>query len=182
MKRRSLLKRLAAAPAAAALPAALPASAQSVPASTPADGFPKLAVSAPEIAAAGTRQFFSEHQLATLTKLCETLVPAFQGRPSAVDAAVPEFLDFLIAQSAAPLQKLYRDGLDQLSKTGVTDSALAPLRQPWTYEGPSDPYARFLNQAKADILQATMSSREWSAAASRGRRAGATNYLWRTID
>jgi hypothetical protein len=182
MKRRSLLKRLAAAPAAVALPAAVPAPAQTSAASAPPDAFPKLSISSPEVAATGQRQFFSEQQLATLTKLCETLVPSFQGRPSAVDAGVPEFLDFFIAQSAPLTQKLYRDGLDQLAKTGVTDAALAPLRQRWTYEGPSDPYARFLMQAKSDVLQATMSSREWSASASRGRRAGATNYLWRTID
>ena len=99
--------------------------------------------------------------------------------PGAIEAGAPEFLDFLISQSANDRQALYRDGLDALnnatkkrfSKTFademLTEAAplLAPLRQQWTYDPPADPLARFLWAAKQDVRTATVNSREYTIAA-----------------
>ena len=182
LRRRSLLKSLAGAPAIAAIPTvATPAPAQTAGAA--ADAAPKLALSAPDIAADGVTRFFTKAQFETLEKLADVLVPALQGRPSATQAGAHEFLDFLIGQSPAPVQQLYKQGLDELARKGISDETLAPLKQPWSYELPSDPFARFLHQAKADILQATVNSREWAESTARGRRgASSSNYFWRNLD
>jgi hypothetical protein len=57
------------------------------------------------------------------------------------------------------------------------------LRQPWTYEPPADPLARFLREAKQDVRTATMNSREYaSAGSSSGRRGGGLGQYWYPID
>ncbi len=57
--------------------------------------------------------FFTPAQLASLTRLCEILMPSGD-LPGAIDAGVPVFLDFLIGASPAGVQQLYRSGLDGL--------------------------------------------------------------------
>lgn len=194
MKRRSILKTFAAMPAAAAAVPAAPA--QAAPAST--EPFPKLALHAPDSAADPVRRFFTPGQFAALTRLGDMLVPAFNGRPSASQTEAPAFLDFVVRESPAGIQKLYRDGLDQLNSAAQSghgapfdkisaDQAakiLAPLQAAWTYDGPPDTFAKFLQQAKSDFLQAAMNSREWAESASRGRRGagGMTNYFWRAVE
>ena len=190
MKRRSILKSMAAAPAAAV---ALPA--QQAP--PPADETPKLAVTVPEDVAAGVRRFFTPEQYAALEKLGEILVPKSETRPGAREARAAEFLDFLLSQSPLERQKLYREGLDRLNgearkRAGPpfsdlnpqqADAVLAPLREPWTYKGSSDPFARFLRAAKEDIFLATVNSREFAAAASaRSRAAAGTGTYWYPIE
>lgn len=176
IRRRHLLQSLAAAPA-AALPAAAPAQ------TTPPEAVPKLATVSPEAAADGVPRFFTESQFNVLRQLADVLVPAYQGRPSASRAGAPEFLDFLVSQSPAPVQQLYREGLDRLIRDGISATTLAPLTEPWTYDPPADPFARFLQQAKIDLLQATFNSREWAESTPRSRRsASATGYLWRNLD
>lgn len=175
LRRRSLLQSLAAAPAAAALPAAAQSGAP--------ESLPKLSVTAPDAAALGVPRFFTSRQFAALRQLGDALVPAFQGRPSASQAGAPEFLDFLLSQSPAPMQQLYRDGLDRLAAEGVSERTLSSLQAPYSYQPPADPFARFLLQAKSDFLQATSNSREYAQASGRGRRgATATGYLWRNLD
>ena len=91
------------------------------------------------------------------------------GAPGALEAEAPEFLDFLLSQSAADRQQLYRNGLDGLNSqakkrfsklfadvdAGQADTLLAPLRDPWTYDAPSDPVAAMLRAAKDDVRRAT---------------------------
>ena len=106
-----------------------------------------------------------------LRKLAAAIVPTFDGRPGAVEAGAPEFLDFLLSRSLARDQRLYREGLNR-------DPDLSLLEQPWTYTEPSDPRAAFLRQLKQDLVRATMNSREWSA----GRRGAGVGYYWKPLD
>ena len=131
-------------------------------------------------------------EYATLRRLCGLMVPAVGGRPGAIEAGVPEFLDFLISQSPSTRQNLYRSGLDLMDKEARKQSAkafadqsdseaavqLQPLRQS---SSAGETASLFLQAAKEDILRATFNSREW-AAASTQRRGSATGTYWRTID
>jgi hypothetical protein len=136
-----------------------------------------------EAGAAGLAGYFSKAQFEALVKLSEAIVPAGATRPSAGQAGVPEFLDFLVSQSPEAVQELYRQGLDRLAATGINEHALAPLKEAWSYTGPSDSYAQFLHRAKSDIIQATANSREWAESLGRGRRASApSGYYWRSLD
>jgi hypothetical protein len=136
--------------------------------------------------------------LAALRKLSELIMPPMNGNSGALEAGAPEFLDFLIGRSPAARQQIYRAGLDALNaqarkrfqktfaETDAAQSAvlLAPLRAPWSPEPPSDPLARFLQEAKRDIRTATLNSREYSAAAQGGggRRFGGGGLYWRPLD
>ncbi len=218
MKRRTLLKSLLAAPAAATL-APPPVAASPVPAETP-----PLETSAPGAAAASMVSFFTAAQLAALGRLSELIMPASPTHPGARESGVPEFLDFLISQSPAARQALYRNGLDRLNalaagahavpseelaqsgvrretvpgssggarrtlcafeklSDGQASAILAPLHERWTYSGPRDEFARFLEAAKADVVEATRNSRQWRAAEAslRGHSAG-TGVYWRRVE
>ncbi len=144
-----------------------------------------------------TPRFFNAQQFAALRKLCDILMPPINGLPGALDAKAPEFLDFLIGASPADRQQVYRGGLDALNAQAAkqfkkpfaevnetqVNILLAPLRQPWTYEPPSDPLARFLREVKQDVRTATMNSREYATAGSTGgRRGGGIGQYWYPID
>jgi hypothetical protein len=177
MKRRSVLKSIVAAPAAA--PALAGAQAPAQPSGENKGSEGELRFASPDSAGLPTPGFFSERQLAALRELCRKMLPAGGELPGAIEAGVPEFIDFLIGKSPADRQQLYRNGLDRLAaEPGALDAAVGAK---WGFYGPDDPFARFIHDAKLVIFQATMSSREW-AEAGRGRRAGGTNYYWRTID
>ena len=118
-------------------------------------------------------KFFSKNEYVTLEKLAAAILPAADGKPGAIEGGVPAFLDFLLSQSPAAKQKVYREGLARLA-AGAT---LHALTEPWTYQPPADPFRRFLREAKADILQATFNSREWIEARSGGRGGSGTYYL-----
>lgn len=147
---------------------------------------PKLETTTGEAAASTVQRYFTPLQFAALRKLSEIILPPVNGAPGALDAEAPEFLDFLIGQSPEATQQLYKTGLDALNAqakkrfskafadvdTSQASELLAPLRQPWTYEPPSDPLARFLRAAKQDIRTATLNSREYTAAAAAGGRRG----------
>jgi hypothetical protein len=154
------------------------------PVSPPAGFFadlPKVEFAVPDLAAHASHRFFSQEQFAALQKLSDILVPSTPGNPGALEANAPEFLDFLIGASPADRQQIYRVGLDKLNKEAAkrfkksfadVDAAqaevlLAPLRQPWTFEPPADPLARFLQEVKLDVRRATINSREWSTAPGR---------------
>jgi hypothetical protein len=143
--------------------------------------------------------FFSAQQFAALRRLSDILVPEMNGMPGAIQAGAPEFLDFLIGSSPADRQELYKSGLDALNSKAAKSfskpfaevdgsqavSLLAPLREPWTFEQPSDPLARFLRAAKEDVRTATFNSREWNTAGSSGsarRRGGGLGQYWYTIE
>ncbi len=205
MKRRRFFKALAAVPAGSALLAQQPAVNQSAPGvplnptrgaqppgnAAPED-LPKLEPTVPDDAADATQRFFSAPQFAALQKLSDLIMPAMSGSPGALAAGAPEFLDFLIGDSNADRQHIYRTGLDglnaqakkQFSKafgdldTTQAASLLTPLKQPWTYEEPADPVARLLRVAKIDIRTATLNSRE----AGSGRRFQGSGLYWYPLD
>jgi len=193
MKRRRFLQAVAAAPAASLIaqhpapPAAQPLSAE----------LPKLDFAVPDAAAEPIHRFFTTSQFAALRKLGGILMPAANGGPGALDANAPEFLDFLLAESPADRQQLYRAGLDGLNAQAThrfakpfaelamaqADELLAPLRARWTYQPPADPAGRFLLTAKLDLRTATLNSLEWNASARPGgRRGGPAGLYWRPID
>lgn len=197
MKRRKFIQTLAVTPA-AALPivsesnAETPASAQ-----RPQEEAPKLETASLDAAGETTPRFFSAPQLAALRKLSNIILPPLNSMPGALDAGAPEFLDFLIGKSPADRQQLYKGGLDALNAQAtkrfgkafadVTEvqaaELLAPLKQPWTYEPPTEPFARFLREAKQDIRNATINSREYATASSSGgRRGGGVGQYWYPID
>ncbi|MBS1786546.1 MAG: gluconate 2-dehydrogenase subunit 3 family protein [Acidobacteria bacterium] len=197
MKRRRFIQTLAAAPA-IAVPASLEAKANpSAGAQRPQEEAPKLETAPLDAAGETTPRFFSAPQFAALRKLSGIILPPLNGMPGALDAGAPEFLDFLIGKSPADRQQLYKAGLDALNAQAtkrfgkafaeVTDAQaaelLAPLKQPWTYEPPADPFARFLREVKQDVRNATMNSREYTAASSSGgRRGGGLGQYWYPID
>ena len=161
------------------------------------DEFPKLATVVSDAVAEGTPAYFSPPEFAALEKLADLLAPAAGTLPGAGQTRAARFLDFLISQSPADRQALYCDGLDRLQsearrrygtafealEVDQAGAILAPLKEPWTYHGPEDRFARFLRAAKDDVLQATVSSREFIAAhSSRGRRASGMGTYWFHLD
>src|SRR5678815_3340385 len=114
MKRRQAIQALLGAPAIAAIP--LPAQAQDMP---------KLATANAEAVGDAVARFFSAPQMAALRRLGDLVVPGTPGRPGASDAKAAEFLDFLLSQSPADRQALYRAGLDRLQTEARTRSGAA---------------------------------------------------------
>jgi len=210
MKRRRFFKTLAAVPAGSALLAQQPGTNQSTPnqsapgvplnptrgtqppGSAASQDLPKLEPTVPDGAADAMPRFFSALQFAALQKVSDLIMPAMSGSPGALAAGAAEFLDFLIGDSDADRQRVYRAGLDglnaeakkQFSKAfgdlDATQAAglLAPLKQPWTFEEPAEPVARFLRVAKIDIRTATLNSREAGA----GRRFQGSGLYWYPLD
>jgi hypothetical protein len=201
MKRRRFLQTIAAAPA-IALPVVPAATAQqpatpASPAPRPVDEGPKLEYTTHDATAEIVPRFFSAGQFAALQKLSGLLMPPFKEAPGALEAQVPQFLDFLIGESPAERQQLYRGGLDELNAQAAkrfhkafaelnaaqAGELLAPLGRPWTYEPPTDPFARFLRAAHQDVRTATMNSQEYNAAnAASGRRASGVGQYWYKIE
>ena len=193
MRRRRFIQALAAAPAAPALLAQQPAPA-------PAPEAPEAAPLDFSIADEGAdpvSKFFSARQFATLKRLCDLLMPAAPGSPGALEARVPEFMDFLIGDAPVQRQQLWLSGLDGLEYQSQTrfrkafadtdatqaDTLLAPLRQPWSFEPPNDPVARLLAAAKQDVRTATFNSFERNMAASGGKRPrGGGGLYWLPVE
>ncbi len=182
MKRRRALQSILSLPAAAALP--LPGQTQSA---GPAEEHPKTPTTAPDVVAGAVARFFAPEEFAALRKLAELIAPAGPNSPGAIEAGAPEFLDFLLGSSPPDRATLYREGLQRLNAEArrryqkpFADTTpveagpiVAPLEEAWTYDGPADRFARFLQAAKDDILGATFNSREYAEAMSRrSRRAG----------
>ena len=156
-----------------------------------------LAVASPEAAGDPVLKFFTPAQFAALQKLGDLLMPAIDGMPSASECQAAEFLDFLCSESPGERQQTYRAGLDALAsvarkKYNKTFSSLdatqasellTSLHEPWTYEPPADPLARFLRAAKADFRTATTNSRPYITAGNQpGRRGGGgTGQFWLPI-
>jgi hypothetical protein len=195
MKRRRFFQAVAAAPV---VPAAL---AQQP--SRPFGGAPaveegaKLEGTSTDAVGEAVARFFTAPQLSALRKLSGILMPSMNGAPGALEAGAPEFLDFLIGQSPADRQQIYRAGLDALNNQAKkrfgkmfadvdgaqADALLAPLREPFNPEQPTDPLARFLHEAKIDVRTATLNSREWAAKnAGGGRRFGGGGLYWLPLD
>lgn len=120
--------------------------------------------------------FFTPAQMSTLTRLSDLLLPPLNGKPGAVEAETPKFLDFLIGSSSDALKKTYSDGLDWLEstaqskyKTGfakLDDAQAGELVKPWLRtwmndNPPTEAHADFINIAQDDIRNATVNSKAW---------------------
>jgi hypothetical protein len=158
---------------------------------------PKIEITTPDAAAEPIPRFFTAQQFAALERLCGILMPATKLAPSALEAKAPEFLDFLMSESPGERQQAYRAGLDALNsqanrgfKKPFADldeaqagTLLSSLREPWTYEAPADPLARFLRAAKQDVRTATVNSRQYSiAGGATSRRALGGGLYWYPLD
>lgn len=196
MKRRKFIQTIAVSPA-----IALPVTA-AVPKPEPVQqGAQATAVkyelSVADTESQGVTRFFTRAQYEALNKLCGILMPAIGNLPGALDCGVPEFLDFLIGKSPADRKQIYTSGLDILNAQarrrfsasfadldeGKASELLAPLKQAWTYNPPADPLSNFLRNAKQDVRNATLNSREYIAAGSaNGRRGGGLGQYWYPID
>ena len=158
---------------------------------------PTLATTATGAVGDAVARFFSAPQMAALRRLGDLVVPGAPGRPGAREAKAAEFLDFLLSQSPAPRQALYRDGLDRLQTDARTrsgaafenltpqqaDAILMPMHAAWTYAEPDDPFAQFLRSVKEDLLTATTNSREFAEAqTAAGRRGAGIGTYWYPVD
>ena len=201
MKRRNAIQSLLGAPAGAKTAAGiLGIAAQATAAPAPSLGgpeFPLLDEVAPDAVGASVRHFFSAAQFAALDRASDLIFPSVNGMPGAVAAGASSLLDFLLTQSPPDRQKLFRDGAEKLNadaaarfKKPFADLSaeqaapiLAPLREPWTYNPPADPFANFLRELKADVFRAVGNSRQTADKQSAGRRrGGGLNTYWHGLD
>lgn len=152
----------------------------------------------PDAVAQTNAHFFSDPQMVTLRRLCQILMPPFQGYPGAVEAETPEFLDFLIGASPADRQQTYQSGLDRLNHEAqqrfglafvdVTPEQADQLIRPWlrtwmSDHPPTDPYAHFMNTAHSDIRTATINSQAWAdAAKAAGERTPDMGIYWFPVE
>jgi hypothetical protein len=115
--------------------------------------------------------------MATLTRLSDVLLPPINGKPGALEAETPQFLDFLIGSSPARRKTLYAEGLDWLDAESVrkyklpfakldseqAGALLEPWLRPWMSDHPpTEPHAEFINVAHDEIRAATVNSKAWS--------------------
>jgi hypothetical protein len=121
--------------------------------------------------------FFTPLQMRTLTRLSDVLMPPLNGKPGAVNAQTPNFLDFLIGSSPEPRQKIYAGGLDWLEEAAqakfkssfaqLDDAQAGDLLKPWLRtwmndHPPTETHADFVNIAHNDIRNATVNSKAWN--------------------
>ncbi len=137
----------------------------------------EITITAADVIAKATLQFFSPAEMDAMRKLSAILIPSVGGKPGAIEAGAPEFLDFYLSRSPVADQELYRDGLKRFMAAPQT-ATLEPLNQPWTYVAGADLMDRFLRRVKEDLLKATFNSREWLE----GRRGGGVSYYWKPIE
>lgn len=145
----------------------------------------QIPTTAAEAVSMGLPKFFSAPEMEAFAELGQTLIPQFDGRPGAKEAEAPEFLDFLLGQSPNEIKVLYKHGIATylLRRKAGVDAALKELREPWTYAGPSAPYAKFLQAAKLAFHQATINSRQWAEAMStRSRSAAGIGSYWLPVE
>jgi hypothetical protein len=149
------------------------------------------------IAESGAR-FFTPRQMGTLTRLSDVLLPAVNGKPGALQAETPQFLDFLVGSSPEPRRKMYTAGLDWLETEAVRkyklpfaglDSAqagalLEPWLRPWMSDHPpTEPHAEFINVAHEEIRDATVNSTAWSEVPpAEGEESTAVALYWDPIE
>lgn len=159
---------------------------------------PIPAASAAETVAEGELKFFTATQMATLSHLCDVLLPRIGSTPGAVEAGTPAFLDFFIGESPSERKTMYQNGLDWLDteskkqfakpfaalESAQADRLLKPWLRTWmTDHLPSEPHADFVNTAHSDIRTATVNSRVWGEASkTEGRESTAKGLYWSPID
>ena len=124
-------------------------------------------------------RFFSPSQMATLSRLSDVLMPPVGGKPGALQAQTPLFLDFLIGASSEERRQIYRKGLDWLDAEAkkrfhaefsrLANQQAGELLKPWLRtwlndHPPTEEHADFVNIAHDDIRTATVNSKEWAVA------------------
>jgi hypothetical protein len=200
MKRRKLLQSMIAAPALVTIPKPVAAQSAAYANKDATAGSPdnfKLALTPPDAVASPGEHFFTPDQKAALEHLGDILVPRSGDRPGSRESNAPKFLEFLISQSPADRQTLYRSGLDRLNSESArlyhkpfaaisaeqAQPILKPLEAAWTYAGPSDPFAQFLQAAKEDVLRASINSLAYATAmAATTRGSSGLNYYWLPVE
>ena len=144
------------------------------------------------------QRFFTPLQMSTLERLSNLLLPPIDGKPGALEAQTPLFLDFLIGSSPEARKKMYAEGLDWLNGesqkkyakgfSALDDAQAGELIKPWlrtwmSDHPPTDPHAGFINIAHDDIRTATVNSKAWSEVPSTGAEApGAIGLYWLPIE
>ncbi len=143
-------------------------------------------------------RFLTERQFSTLRRLCEIFQPPMKGYPGALEAGVPEFLDFLIGVSPAERQQSFQAGLNRLDAeaqqrfgqplAAVTAAQADQLIRPWlrtwmSDHPPTEPYENFINLVHEDIRTATENSQVWSDAVRRsGKETPNVDLYWYPVD
>lgn len=150
----------------------------------------------PDTVATTVPRFFTVVQFATLRRLADLLLPPINGKPGALDAGAPEFLDQYTAASAEDRQRLYRAGLDDLNKqalarhrksfadltTAEADAIVKPLlnvRGPLLSVVDLGP---FINRVHQDVRTVTLNSIEWAAARTASGTPPPPTLYWRKVD
>ena len=152
---------------------------------------------ATEVAETAVR-FFTATQMAALNRLSDLLLPPINGKPGALQAQTPRFLDFLIGSSPEQRKKLYTGGLDWLNGesqkkyskpfSALDDEQAGALLKPWLRtwmndHPPTEPHADFINIAHNDIRNATVNSKAWSDALTTGaEQRAAIGLYWSPIE
>jgi hypothetical protein len=142
--------------------------------------------------------FFTAPQMESFKRLCDLLMPGMGGRPGAVEAGTPQFLDMLVGQSPEPRKKIYSGGLEwmeaeaqkkyKLPFAKLDDSQATALLKPWlrtwmSDHPPVESHADFVNVAHDDIREATFNSEAWADSPSSGAHGGTpTGIYWSPID
>jgi hypothetical protein len=143
-------------------------------------------------------QFFNATETAALRRLCELMQPAYKHHPSAIEAGVPEFLDFLIGASPQDQRQIYQSGLARLDSEAMqkfsksfsdlddrqADQVIRPWLRAWVNEHPpTGDFEHFINNVQVDIRAATENSQAWADAAQKaGEQTPNVDLYWYPID
>ncbi len=143
-------------------------------------------------------RFFTSLQMSTLKRLSKLLLPPIDGKPGALEAQTPQFLDFLIDSSPESRKTMYADGLNWLDGeaqkkyakpfNSLDDAEAGALIKPWlrtwmSDHPPTEPHAGFIAIAHDDIRSATINSKAWSDVPSTGaEEAAAAGLYWLPIE
>jgi hypothetical protein len=159
---------------------------------------PNIPTTLPDTVATTDAQYFTPARYAALVHLCEIMMPAGNGYPSALQADTPQFLDFHVGGSPTDRQTMYNDGLDRLNADSMkkfniafektdakqADAVIRPSLKGWiNNHPPREKHERFIALAHRDIRTATLNSPAWaSAAEASGERTPGVGLYWAPID
>jgi hypothetical protein len=141
--------------------------------------------------------FFTAPQMESFKRLSDLLMPPMGGKPGAVEAETPQFLDMLIGQSSEARKKIYSGGLEwleteaqkeyKLQFSKLDDGQASALLKPWlrtwmSDHPPVESHADFVNVAHDDIREATFNSEAWADSRSAAAQGTPTGVYWSPID
>jgi hypothetical protein len=142
--------------------------------------------------------FFTAPQMESMNRLCDLVMPPMGGKPGALDAGTPQFLDMLVGQSPESRREIYAGGLDWIEAEAqkkykqafskLDDSQASSLLKPWlrtwmSDHPPVESHADFVNVAHDDIREATFNSEAWAESATASTHEGTpTGVYWSPVD